>query len=202
LPVAKDYTIYIEPTLRPALAPDERLLAASPLVSDPGSTEDVSVSDELKNLLDPTILLGLGSHPGNLVQRAAFGRAVTGAPDSMAHRLHAAIRDVTWPILAVTETRLVILDRELVHLGQGNWLQRWFGPTKDVVKVAHVVPREAIVGAVMAPVGLLRRGRFLVVFTDASSCAVACSVPRLGRRAAEAVGPPRLESGAPGEEQA
>jgi hypothetical protein len=168
LPVAKDYRIHIEPVLRPVLAPEERLLAASPLVKGPGSTEDVSVSDELKNLLDPTILLGLGSHPGNLVQRAAFGRAVIGAPDSVAGRLHAAVAGLTSPTLALTSERLLIISLELGFLTSGNWLLRWFGPTKQVPRLTHSVPRATVVGAIKAPAGVLRRGRFLVVFSDGS----------------------------------
>ena len=46
------------------VAPDERLLAASPLTADPGTTADVSLRDELATLADPTIWIGLGAHPG------------------------------------------------------------------------------------------------------------------------------------------
>lgn len=77
------FTASIEPAVRPLMAEGERLLIASPLVSDPGTTGDVSVSDELKSLLDPAILLGM-SHPGNLIQRVAFGRAVVGPEGSIA----------------------------------------------------------------------------------------------------------------------
>jgi hypothetical protein len=197
-----DYTTQMEPVFRPVLDPGERLLIVASLVKDQGTTEDVSVSDELKNLLDPTILIG-GSHPGNLLQRAAFGRALFGAPESLAGRVYAAIDAATSPSLALTDRRLVIADVELVYLRQGgNWLRRWLGPTKQVAKVLHALPREAIVGAIMAPAGVLRRGRFVVVFPDGSACSIVCPVPSHGRQAAETIGPLRPAPGAPGEEQA
>jgi hypothetical protein len=196
--VAKDYTTAVEPVLRPVLDPGERLLAAAPVMRDPGTTDDVSVSDELKNLLDPTILIGLGTHPGNLLQRAAFGRAVVGGLGSMARRFYEALDAATAPRVAVTEQRVVLVNGDVVHLRQGNWLRRFLGPTKEVAKLIHSVPRADILGAVPAPVGLLRRGRILVVFADGSLCALACSVPRLGRHVAATLGPPAPN--APGEE--
>jgi hypothetical protein len=196
-----DYTKHVEPVLRPVLAPGEELLAASPLVKDPGTTEDVSVSDELKNALDPTILLGLGTHPGNLAQRAVFGRAVTGAPDSLARRLFAAVDGVTAPTLAVTATRLLVVELTVVSTGKG-WFQRWFGPVDQVARVVHEVPRAVILGAVHAPAGVLRRGRFLVGFSDGSGCVLVCSPPGLAAGAVAALGPSGLEAGAPGEEPA
>jgi hypothetical protein len=199
--VAKDFTIDIEPTLRPLLEPGERLLAAAMLIKDTGTTEDVSVSDELKNLLDPTVLLGLGSHPGNLLQRAAFGRAVIGPADSPARRLHDAVDGIVSPTLAVTDTRLLIADREIVNRPGRSWTDRWFGPVEQSARLVHVAPRTAIVGAIKAPAGLLRRGRFLVIFTDGSVCALVGGPPSLGRRAAEAIGPPRPVADTPGEEQ-
>jgi hypothetical protein len=186
----------------PLLAPGERLLAVTPLVKDPGTTDDVSVSDELKNLLDPTILLGLGSHPGELIQRAAFGRAVIGAPGSGASQFFEAVDRITAPTLAVTDARLLIVELETVDRPGRSWFDRWFGPVEQVARLIHAVPRHAIVGAIEAPAGMLRRGRFLVVFADRSACALVGNPPSLGRRAATAVGTPRLAADAPGEEQA
>lgn len=197
VPVAKDYTTAVEPVLRPVLDPGEPLLAAAPVTKDPGTTDDVSVSDELKNLLDPTIVVGLGTHPGNLLQRATFGRAVVGGPDSLARQLHLAVDAVTAPRVAVTDRRLVVVDVEVTGERSGNWFRRLVGPAREVARFVHSVPRADIVGAALAPVGLLRRGRFLVVFADGSLCAVACSVPRLGRQVAEALGP--SAPNAPGE---
>ncbi|MBE1485712.1 hypothetical protein [Plantactinospora soyae] len=188
--MAKDFTAAMEPVFRPVLAPGERLLIVVSLTRDMGTTEDVSVPDELKNLLDPTILVG-GSHPGNLLQRLTFGRALLGGRDSSAGRLYAAIDGVTAPTLVLTDRRLVIADLELVHLTTGNWLRRWLGPTKQVARVVHQVPRESVAGAVLAPAGLLRRGRFLVVFPDASACSVVSPLPEPGRRAAALIGPVR-----------
>jgi hypothetical protein len=198
--VPKDYATNLEPVLRPVLAADERLLAAAPLVPDGGTTGDVSVADELKNLLDPTILLGLGSHPGGLLQRAAFGRSVVGGPDSAAYRLHTAVDGSSSAKLALTDARLLIVEVAVLPEREGSWLRRWLGPVDQRATLIHEVSREAIVGAIKAPAGLLRRGRFLVVFTDGSACALVCAPPSLGWRAAETLGPPRPASGAPGEE--
>lgn len=187
--------------LTPVLAPGERLLAAAPVMSDPGTTEDVSLVDELKSLLDPTFLIG-GRHPGALLQRATFGRAVNGGRESQARQLHDAVDRVTTPNLVVTDRHLVVADLRLVEEGQRSWLRRWFGPVKQVASVVHRVPREAIVGAIMAPAGALRRGRFLVAFADGSVCAVSCSLPELGRRTVDAIGAPRAVPGTRGEEQA
>lgn len=170
------YRDSIEPVLRPALA-GEALLAASPLVKDPGVTEDVSISDELKNLLDPTILAGLGAHPGNLIQQAAFGRALVGSPESIAGRLFHAVDAVLAPTLAVTDAGIAIFNVDLKPRGTG--LLRWFGAADKVATLAHRVPRNTIVGAKPAPKGALRRGRFLIAFTDGSGCALVCAAPSL-----------------------
>jgi hypothetical protein len=186
--MAQDYTASMEPVLRPLLASGERLLAASPLVKDQGTTADVSVKDELKNLLDPTILIGLGSHPGNLIQRAVFGRAVVGAPGSTARLTFEAVASVTAPKVVVTDSRLVVVDVDLVPRGRGL-LRSWFGPMDEIARVVHEVPRAAILGAVGAPAGLLRRGRILVRFSDGSVCALVCATPRLRDQVIEAIGP-------------
>ncbi|RKR89711.1 hypothetical protein BDK92_4067 [Micromonospora pisi] len=200
--MAKDYTIHIEPVVRPLLEPAERLLAVTPLIKDPGATEDVSVSDELKNLLDPTILLGLGSHPGELLQRATFGRAVVGAPGSGGRVLFEAVDRLTSPTLVVTDSRLLVVELEMVERPGRSWTDRWFGPVEQVARLVHAVFRAAIVGAVEAPAGVLRRGRFLVVFADRSACALVGGPPKLGLAAAAAIGIPRPPVDAPGEEQA
>lgn len=166
-----NYRENIEPVLRPALG-SEALLAASPLVSDPGTTEDVSISDELKNLLDPL------SHPGGLVQQAAFGRGLVGSPESLAGRLFQAVAETLAPKLAVTDAGIVILNVDVVPRGKGL-LQRWFGAVDQVATLVHRVPRSSIVSAKPAPQGVLRRGRFLIAFTDGSGCALVCAPPSL-----------------------
>jgi hypothetical protein len=166
-----DYRDNIEPVLRPALG-DDPLLAASPLVKDPGATEDVSIADELKNLLDPL------SHPGALIQRAAFGRALAGSPDSVAGRLFHAVDETFAPTLAITNAGIVIFNVTTEPRGQGL-LRRWFGAVDQVAARVHRVPRSAVVGAKPAPQGVLRRGRFLLAFTDGSGCALVCSPPSL-----------------------
>jgi hypothetical protein len=165
-----DYRENIEPVLRPALGSDT-LLAASPLVKDPGTTEDGSVADELKNLLDPI------SHPGALIQRAVFGRALVGSPESVAGRLFEAVDGTFAPTLAITDAGIVILD--VVAVPRGKGLRRWFGAVDQVATPMHRVPRSAVVGAKPAPRGALRRGRFLLAFTDGSGCALVCSPPSL-----------------------
>lgn len=197
--VANDYTTRIEPGLRPLLAADERLLAASPLIRDPGTTEDVSVRDEVVNLLDPTILIGLGSHPGNLAQRAVFGRAVTGGPDSLARGLYGAVETVLAPLVAVTNARLLIAETTVTPTGTGL-LRRWFGPMKTDARLIHTVARTAILGAVAAPAGLLRRGRLLVGFTDGSGCVLVCTPPSLAEPVRAAIGAPRPDGQPPRQE--
>jgi hypothetical protein len=166
-----DYRNNVEPVLRPALG-EETLLAASPLVKDPGATEDVSIADELTNLLDPT------SHPGALIQRAVFGRALAGTPESVAGRLFQAVDDTFAPTLAITDAGMAILNVTTVPRGKGL-LHRWFGAVDQVATLVHRVPRSAVVAARPAPQGVLRRGRFLVAFTDGSGCALVCSPPSL-----------------------
>lgn len=201
----KDYTKHTAPALQPLLAGEERLLAAAPLVKNPGTTQDVSVRDELKNLLDPTILVGLGAHPGNLVQAAVFGRAVIGAPGSTARRLFEAVNAVLSPEVAVTSTRLLIVELSTVPRGGGFW-RRWFGPFDQVARKVHAVPRAAIVGAIPAPAGVLRRGRLLVGFGDGSGCMLVCSPPSLAAAVIDAIGAPKANGDAdhdlPGEEPA
>ncbi|SCL39839.1 hypothetical protein GA0074692_5502 [Micromonospora pallida] len=194
-----DYTSRIEPTLRPLLRDAEKLLVASPLVSDPGTTETVSVSDELKNLLDPTLLVGLGAHPGELLRQATFGRALLGGPGSVAHSLYEAVDNEQAPALALTDRRLLVYRTELVDQpGRSRW-QRWFGPVEQRTRLVHEVGREQVVGAVAAPAGVLRRGRFLLIFTDRSACALVASVSDAATRAVSEIGPPQTHIGAEGE---
>lgn len=54
---------------------------------DPGATEDVSVAEELSNLVNPALYLGGAGWSGNMVQRVMFGWALVGSPDSVAGRL-------------------------------------------------------------------------------------------------------------------
>ncbi|HEY0697298.1 MAG TPA: hypothetical protein VGD43_05755 [Micromonospora sp.] len=199
--MTRDYTADMEPVLRPVLEPAERLLAASPLVTDPGTTADVDAADELRNLLDPTILLGLGSHPGNLLQRAAYGRAVTGSTESIGRWLHATVDAVLAPQLAVTDRRLLVFEIDTTAREPEGWWRRWFGPVDRTARVVRAVPRAAVVGAVRAPSGVLRRGRFLVVCADGSTCALVCAPPSLAERAVAAIGPPRPLPDTPPEEQ-
>jgi hypothetical protein len=154
----------------------------------------VSVKDELTNLLDPTILLGLGTHPGGLLQRAVFGRAVTGPPDSIAGRLFAAVDSTLAPTLVVTDARLLIVDLTTVPRGEGRW-RRWLGPVDRVARGIHEVDRSAILGAVAAPAGVFRRGRFLVAFVDGSGCVLVCAPPSLSGPVLTAIGPPRPDPG-------
>jgi hypothetical protein len=185
----KDYRASVEPAVRAVQFDGERLLAASPLVKDPGTTEDVSASDELKNLLDPTILLGLGTHPGNALQRAVFGRAVTGSADSLARQLYDAVDAAAAPKVAVTDQRLLIIELDAAGQAATGW-RRWFGPADLIARLRYAVPRTAILGAVPAPAGMLRRGRLLVGFTDGSGCVLVCAPPSLAEPVVQAIGAP------------
>jgi hypothetical protein len=185
----KDYRASVEPALRAVLSDGERLLAASPLVKDPGTTEDVSVSDELKNLLDPMMLLGLGTHPGNALQQAVFGRAVTGSADSLARQLYDVVDAAPSPKVAVTDQRLLIVQLDAAASATTGW-RRWFGPANLIAHLRHAVPRTAILGAVAAPAGVLRRGRLLVGFIDGSGCVLVCAPPSLADPVVQAIGRP------------
>jgi hypothetical protein len=184
------YRESIEQAVRPALAQNEALWAVSPLVPDPGTTDDVSISDELKHLLDPLLYVGLGAHPGNLIRRAAFGRASVGSPESTAGRLFDAIGEVTNPTIAVTDTGIVILDVDIEPRGQG-WFKRMFGAVDRVATLVHRVPRSNLVGAIPMPRGVLRRGRLLVAFVDGSGCALVCSPPSLAEAVLASIGTPK-----------
>ena len=163
--------------VRPVLAPGEVLRAASPLTADPGTTEDVSLRDELAALADPTIWLGLGSHPGAAGQRAIFGRGVDGEPGSRGHQVFTAVHTATAPALCVTDRRLVVVERTTVPRPGSGRLARLLGAGDEVVTLQAEVPREQVAGAVAAPKGVARRGRMLVRFTDGSVCALLAALP-------------------------
>lgn len=171
----RDYRDNIEPVLRPVLVPGEALLAASPLVQDPGATEDVSIAEELSNLVNPALYLGAAGWSGSLVQRAAFGRALVGSPESTAGRLFAAIDGVVGKstTLAVTDAGLMVLTIDYRPRETGL-LKRMFGPVDQLATVVHRVPRPELAGAAVDPRGVLRRGRLQVAFADGSLCALCC----------------------------
>lgn len=185
----KDYTRAVAPAIGALLAPGERLFAASPLVQDPGTVEEVSARDELVNLLDPGILIGL-AHPGNAAQQAVFGRAVIGGPGSSGRRLHEAIGKITSPKVAVTDRRLLIVEIDTVPRSSSLW-GRWFGPSDPAARGQYELDKTVILGAVAAPAGALRRGRLLVGFQDGSGCMLVCSPPSLAPAVIDAIGPPR-----------
>ena len=164
-------------SVRPALAPDEPLLAASPLVADPGTTEDVSLRDELANLADPTTWVGLGAHPGHAGQRVIFGRAVIGPEGSLAHRVFAAVDGAGSPFLAVTDRRFLVVDRVTVPRPGTGRLARMLGSGETDVRPLVDLPRGAVVAATAAAKGVVRRSRMLVRFADESVCALNCSLP-------------------------
>ncbi|MCO8269359.1 hypothetical protein M1L60_02005 [Actinoplanes sp. TRM 88003] len=186
----KDYTTKVAPAFDGLLPGGERLLAAAPLVQDPGTTEDVSARDELIDLLDPTILVGLGTFGGNAVQQAVWGRAVIGPPGTQGQLLHAAIGGVTAPAVAVTDRRLLIVEIDVVPRAQSG-LGKWFGPSDQVARERYGVDKVAILGAVAAPAGALRRGRLLAGFRDGSGCMLVCAPPSLAPAVVEAIGAPR-----------
>jgi hypothetical protein len=127
------------------------------------------------------------------MQQAMFGRAVTGTPDSIARRLFDAIDAAAAPKVAVTGDRLLIVEIDAVPRGNGFW-GRWFGPSDLVARYVQAVPRSAILGAVEAPAGVLRRGRLLVGFVDGSGCVLVCSPPSLAESVVRAIGAPRPDA--------
>ncbi len=186
----KDFRNVVEAAVRPYLAGDEPLLAASPLVADPGTTEDVNIADELKNLLDPTLYVGLGAHPGNALQQATWGKAVVGGLDSAAGKLYAAIAKATSPTVVVTGSGVSIFDMDTKPRGTGLFA-KWFGEVDYVATLHHQVPRGALLGAVATPKGVLLQGRLLVGFTDGSGCALVCAPPSLAPSVVAAIGAPK-----------
>lgn len=188
----KDYTSKVAPAFDGLLHDSERLLAVSPLVQDPGTTEEVSARDELIDLLDPTILVGLGTFGGSAVQQAVWGRAVIGGPGSQGRLLHEAVGRVLAPNVAITDRRLLLAEIEVTPRAKSG-LGRWFGPSDQVARVRYEVDRAAILGAVAAPAGALRRGRLLAGFRDGSGCMLVCAPPSLAEQVVEAIGAPRGE---------
>lgn len=164
-------------SVRPVLAAGEPLLAASPLVGDPGTTEDVSLRDELAGLADPTIWVGLGAHPGTAGQRVIFGRAVVGAEGSVAHQVFSAVDGASAPFLAVTDRRFLVVDRVTVPRPGAGRLARLLGSDDTEVRPQIDLPRTTVVSAAAAPKGVVRRSRLLVRFADDSVCALNCSLP-------------------------
>ena len=186
---SRDYRAGMEPVLRPALAPDETLLAVSGLVKDPGTTDAGLVAEELKQLLDPAVHSGLGSASGKLIQQAAFGRALVGSPESMAGRLFSQVEAAGGPTIAVTATAVIIFDVGIRPRGD-SLLQRWFGAVDHVAKLLYRVPRNNVIGARRVPLGMLRRGRIVMAFVDGSGCALVCAPPSLADPIATAIGVP------------
>jgi hypothetical protein len=186
----KDFRDVVEAAIRSDLVGDEPLLAASPLVADPGTTEDVDLVDELKNLLDPTLFVGLGAHPGNALQQATWGRAVVGGSGSIAGKLFAAVAKAISPTLAVAQSGIYLFDMDTKPRGKGL-LARWFGDVDYVAALLHQVPRDVILGAVATPKGVLLQGRILVGFTDGSGSALVCAPPSLAPAVVAAIGAPK-----------
>jgi hypothetical protein len=184
---ASRYRESIEPVLRPALGADEVLLAASPLVLDPGTADDTPLTDDLKELLNPLLYVG-AAMPVGLAERT-FGRALLGPADSIAGRLYHAIRGATGvSTVAVTDRGMVLFAIGTRARG-GGWFRRTFGAVDRVATLVHRVPHDAVVGAAPAPRGVLRRGRLWVAFTDGSACALVCSPPSLAPPVAAALNP-------------
>ena len=186
----KDFRDSVEPAIRPFLSGNEPLLAASPLVPDPGATEELNIADELKNLLDPTLYVGLGAHPGNALQHATWGRGVAGGPDSIAGQLFTAVTKAVSPTIAVAQSGIYIFDMDSKPRGEG-FFAKWFGEVDRVANLLHRVPRESLMGAVATPKGVLLQGRLLAGFTDGSGCALLCAPPSLAAPVVAAIGAPK-----------
>jgi hypothetical protein len=174
--MSRDPTGPLADAVRPTLPHGEDLRIASRISADPGTVADVDVRSELLELVNPLNWVGLGMHPGGFLRRLTFGRAVVGAEESMAYRLHTAIHSVRDAALVVTDRRLVALEVAVSFPGRNIAYQPG--------KVLAECPRAAVTGARMAAKGLLRRARFLVTFGDGSRAALLAQVPSVGRRLA------------------
>jgi hypothetical protein len=175
--MSRDPTIPLADAVRPTLPPGEELRIAARISADPGTVEDVEVRSELLELINPLNWVGLGAHPGGFLRRLTFGRAVVGAEESMAYRLHKAIDGGADVALVVTDRRVIAL--EIAVSFPGNTVA--YQPGKVLIEC----PRAAVTGARMASKGLLRRARFTVSFGDGSRCALLAQVPSVGRRLAD-----------------
>lgn len=166
-----NYTAALEPGLQPHLDSGERLLCATVLTPDAGSTGQVDLRDELVNLLDPTLLIG-GAHPGELLQRATLGRALLGGPASIAGRLHAAVDAAAGSstALAVTDRRLLVVAA--THVATAAGWRKWISAGRLEARLLHQVPRGEVVSAAPAPAGPVRARRIAVAFSDGSVCAL------------------------------
>ncbi|HEX8346014.1 MAG TPA: hypothetical protein VF657_14930 [Actinoplanes sp.] len=173
----KDYAANLEPTFRPLLGISERLLAATALARD--SITDSTVADDL-----PALLADFPQ--ATALRESAHGRTVTGAAGSIARRLADRIDSVESPRLAVTDQRLLICDVENVSQRLTGW-QRWFAPAEMVARQVHTVPREAVLGAVLASAGRQRRGHLVVGFADGSGCVLVCAPPSLAEQTVQAL---------------
>jgi hypothetical protein len=170
----KDPTAKLADAVRPALPPGEQLRVAARVRVDPGTVEDVDVRTELVEVLNPLNWVGIGAHPGGFLRRLTFGRAVVGAPESMARVLHAAIDSGGDVALVVTDGRLLVVPVDVRVSGSTI--------TYRAAPAVAECPRETVTGAEMAPKGLLRRSRFTLSFGDGSRCAVLAQLPSIGRR--------------------
>jgi hypothetical protein len=172
--MSRDSTIPLADAVRPTLPPGEELRVAAGISTDPGTVEDVDRRSELIELVNPLNWVGLGVHPGEFLQRVAFGRAVVGPEGSMGRLLHAAVHTVRDVALVVTDRRLVAIVVESEISARTVVYQ----PGKVLIES----PRAAVTGAQMAPKGLLRRARFTVSFADGSRCALLAQLPSLASR--------------------
>jgi hypothetical protein len=73
--------------------------------------------------------------------------------------------------------------------------RRLLGPSDLVATLVTEVPRAAILGAVAAPAGVLRRGRFLIGLSDGSGCVLVCAPPSLAEPVVAAIGTPAPDTG-------
>jgi hypothetical protein len=168
--VRRDHTAFLEPVVGHLLSPGESLRAALRVDADPGIDNELSVRDELIELVNPLNWIGLGAHPGQLLRLWTYGRAVVGGADSVAAAVHTASKRAgSGRALVVTDTRLLVArlkpTGQLQRLDSGGYMF-------ETGELVAEWPRATVVGAAARPKGLLRRGRIEVQFGDGSRCAL------------------------------
>ncbi len=168
------YTEALRPAVTPLLAEDEELLLVTPVTTDGGTTEDVDVRDEVRNLAGVLLV----AHPGELLRRATFGRAVRGPASATAARVHAAVdgRKGESASLALTGRRLLLLAVTTTAAR---------GAVTYAVEPLLEVPRAALTGAGRR--GVVLRQRVVLHFADGSSCALLVGLPSHARALVAAV---------------
>jgi hypothetical protein len=170
-----DPTALLAPVVRPLLRAGEELRVAARVRADLGVTERVSLGRELAGLANPFAWFGVDAHPGHLARRLTWGYAVVGPDRCLAREVYDAVdAQPSECALVVTADRIVVVG--LRGTGRVDRADSGVVVTESG-DVAGEWSRAVLRGAVAAPRGILRRGRFELTFGDGSVCRLLCLWP-------------------------